>query len=174
MPSVFKRSLSQGALFGFFAGILFGSVEIVASGIQGIVVLQPMRYAAGVVLGETAFTLPPLPAAVIGIAVHLALSALFGLIYGWIMAGMPREIRSRWRTQAPLGAFYGFMLWLVNFQIIARIAYPWFLDTAHWPQFILHAVFYGLPLAYMFAEGQRKVLPEQEVPRTEPAEPVHQ
>ena len=89
--------------------------------------------------------------------VHLALSALLGLIYGLVNARLSPETETRWARQAGLGLLFGALVWLVNFQVVARLLYPWFLTTPQSVQLLLHALFFGLPLGLMYAAAERRV-----------------
>ena len=158
METKMKRGLKEGIEFGLIAGVIFGLVEILVSAMMGNPPLQPIRMFASVVLGETALQSTELGSVVvIGAVVHLALSALFGLIYGAINGALSRETETSWGRQAGIGLVFGVLLWFVNFQLIARAIYPWFLDTPQALQAALHAVFFGLPLALMYAAAERRV-----------------
>ena len=92
------------------------------------------------------------------------LSAAFGLIYCLITARTSETTKRSWGTQAGIGALYGMALWLVNFQIVARIAYPWFLDAPQTAQAMLHALFFGLPLGLAYAGAGRRLRPIRRAP----------
>lgn len=155
-----KPSAIVGAGFGLGAGIIFAMIEVAAAVMMGNPPLMPLRMFASVLLGQDALQAAPLGTAVLGGAVvHLGLSALYGLIFGLINAKLSAETQTSWGRQAGLGLLFGAMLWFVNFQIIARIFYPWFLTTPQFLQMTLHAMFFGLPLALMYAAANRRVRP---------------
>lgn len=152
-----KRGLKEGIGVGVAAGIVFALAEVVVSAIQGVPALTPFRMFASIVLGGEALTATSLGVAfVVGALVHLAISAFYGLIYGAMASSLSVDKRESYGTEAFLGAGYGLAVWFVNFQIIARIGYPWFLDTSQLLQAILHAAFYGAPLAIFYAGAERR------------------
>ena len=117
-----KRSAKVGSGFGLIAGVVFALMEVVGAVLMGNPPLMPLRMFASVLLGQSALEAASLGTAVlVGTVVHLGLSALYGLIYGLINARLSAETQTNWGRQAGLGLLFGAMLWLVNFQIIARI-----------------------------------------------------
>ena len=151
------RVLSQGMGYGLIAGLVFGTVEIIGSAAMGNPTLMPIRMFASVLLGQEAFSETVWRGwfVALGLGVHFGLSALFGLIYSAIESRMSVEGRTSWGRQSAVGLLFGAAIWLVNFQIIARIFYPWFLETPQFLQLALHAVTFGLPLGLMFAAAER-------------------
>lgn len=157
MSDIARRGAREGIAFGLIAGILFAAAEIVASVLHGGSPLMPIRMFASILAGSAALNTGLLGTTVLwGGLIHIGLSVCFGLIYGLINARLSTETETRWGRQAWLGLTYGAMLWLVNFQIIGRYLFPWFLTTAPFLQMVLHAVFYGLPLALMYAAAERR------------------
>lgn len=153
-----RRSINEGVRFGLIAGLIFGLMEIVGAIVMGDPALMPLRMFSSVVLGQEAMMETGLgTAVVVGLIAHFAISALYGLIYGLVNARFTagRE-RTRYGSQAWIGLLFGLGVWLVNFQIIARFLYPWFLGTPQVLQAVMHAVFFGLPLAVMYAAGERR------------------
>lgn len=154
-----RKILKEGAGLGLIAGLLFAIVEMLASAAMGAPAWMPLRMFASVVLGQDALTTTSLgTAVVVGTITHLVLAALFGFIYGLLCSGLSSESRTNTARQSALGLLFGTALWLVNFQIIARLAYPWFLDTNQVAQWLMHALAYGLPLGLMLAGSERRVL----------------
>lgn len=167
MATEIRRSAANGAGCGLLAGVVFGVMEILGAAVTGMPPLQPLRMFASVLLGEDALRATPMGlAALIGIVVHLALSAAFGVIYGLVNGALSARLRTSFARESVLGLLYGLALWIVNFQIIARIGYPWFLETPQFLQAVMHAVFYGLPLALMYVAGERRVRVLRPVPGT--------
>lgn len=153
-----KRGLREGVELGIVAGIVFGAMEIIASAAMAQPALAPLRMFASVVLGEQALSEVPLAtAAVVGVITHLVLSGLFGLVYGFITSQLSAQTQTSWGRQAAEGMLFGLAVWFVNFQIIARLFYPWFLEAPQFLQALMHAIFYGLPLALMYAAVERRV-----------------
>ncbi|RJP74660.1 MAG: hypothetical protein C4524_12635 [Candidatus Zixiibacteriota bacterium] len=175
MATVSNRTLSRGAWYGLLAGIIFMIMEMVGAAIMGMPVFMPLRMFASVLLGQTALTGMSLGTAVfLGLIIHLLLSAVFGFIYGLINIGLPPAHRASMGSQAVIGFGYGLLLWFINFQIIARMIYPWFLETPQFMQAMMHALFYGLPLGLMFAGTMQRTEMAVSTPpprRREPVEP---
>jgi len=160
MRTAVVRSAKEGLGFGIIAGLVLAIAEMCAAGIAGYPPLAPYRFAASLVYGARGLDATPLNTAIaVGAIVHLVLSALFGLIYGAINSRASVSTRVRTDRQAAEGLLFGAALWLVNFQLIARAGFPWFLGTSQLIQLAMHAVFYGLPLGLMYAAAERRVHP---------------
>ena len=163
-----KRTTAEGALSGVGAGAIFGLAQTVAAVAMGSSAILPWRLFSSVVLGSGALVeTAPAVALVVGVLVHLILSAAFGALYGYLLERLPVERRENLTTQAMWGMGFAFVLWLVNFQLIARVLYPWFLETHQGLQFLLHAAFFGLPLGLLFAAAERRArVPQRPRPLT--------
>lgn len=152
-----RRGIKEGIGFGLIAGVIFAIVEVVAAGAMGDPPLMPLRMFASVILGQAALeTFSVATAVVVGGITHLVLSAIFGLIYGLINSRLSAETQTGWAWQSGLGLVFGAAIWLVNFQVIARLLYPWFLTTPQFLQMLMHAMFFGLPLGLMYAAAERR------------------
>lgn len=154
-----SRLIREGIQYGVAAGVLFAVVEAIAAAAMGQPALRPFRLFASVIVFRDALTWSGGLALVVGALVHLVLSALFGAIYGGVLAGLGRGARESAGAGAALGVIFGFALWLVNFQVIARVLYPWFLDAPQAMHAVLHAVFYGLPLGVLVGAAERRPIP---------------
>jgi hypothetical protein len=76
----------------------------------------------------------------VGLVTHLTLAMLFGIGFA-ILAG--RLVRSNSMLVGG-GIAYGLLLYVVNFQVFGRTAFPWFTDAMGPPQgfeVFIHAVF---------------------------------
>ncbi len=153
------RVLGEGLGYGVAAGVIFGAAEMVISASMGVSPVVPLRMFASVVTGQGALTADTVAILAVGVVTHLALSALFGLIFAVLVAGLFRGSIGRLGAQAALGLAYGALLYAVDFQVIARIAYPWFLDVPQLQALIKHALFFGLPLGLMLGITERAVRP---------------
>lgn len=161
-----KRTVGEGIGFGILAGIVFAMMEMVGAAIMGNPPLMPFRMFASLAMGAEALeTTAAATAFFVGAAVHLGLSAVYGLIYTSVSAQLTPQARTSWGRQAGIGLAFGVALWLVNFQVIARFWFPWFLDAPQLPQAMMHAVFFGLPLGLMCAGAERRALPSPAVAR---------
>ena len=161
------RALKEGVGFGVIAGILFAIASMIVAAAGGQPAAEPLRNAASVVLGSDALVSMSGGTLLTGIVVHVVLSAIFGAVYGLFDGALSRDLRSSYGWQAGLGLVFGVALWLVNFQIIARVVYPWFIDQNQLVAAAMHAVFFGLPLGLMIAASERIVFlpPRTTAPR---------
>ena len=152
-----RRGVREGIGFGLVAGVMFAIVEILITGLMGGAPLMPLRLFASILMGQDALYATTTGTVVLGALVHLVLSGLFGLFYGLVNAGFTSRTQTHWGRQAVLGLAFGALLWFVNFQIVARIAYPWFLESPQLLQLLVHALAFGLPLALMYGGAERRV-----------------
>lgn len=153
-----RRLSREGVLFGIVAGTIFLVMQIIVAALSGMPPLAPLRLFASVLLGRIALEAVTTGAALFfGIVVHLILSATYGLIYGVINGRLSTNSQRQTGRQAWLGLLFGLLLWALNFQILARLLYPWFLLVPQFPQVMIHAIFYGLPLGLMFASAERRM-----------------
>lgn len=147
-----RRAARDGVSFGLLAGILFLVAEMSASTLLGTAPSLPLRLFASVLIGPEAMQLATIESAVlIGTTVHLAFSALFGLVYGFVASRLSGGNGVRWGRQIALGLLFGALLWLLAFQVVGRLVYPWFLIPPQPFQLALHALFFGLPLSLLWA-----------------------
>jgi uncharacterized membrane protein YagU involved in acid resistance len=159
------RGVREGLGFGIVAGIIFAAMEMAGAAMMGNSAFMPLRSFASIVLGRSAMDTTSLGSVLlVGIIVHLALSAGFGLVYGLVNAMFSQKTETSWGRQVGPGLLFGAMIWLINFQMIARLAYPWFLAMPQFLQMLMHGMFFGLPLALMYAAAERRVQHAQQVP----------
>jgi hypothetical protein len=141
-----------GALIGLAAGVVFAMFEMVVADVRGEGFWMPIRMIGAIVLGKEA--LEPgygvTEAAVAGMTLHLALSALYGGVFGGL-AAFVRELRSSRPLLVGAAMAYGLALWLVNFYGIAPAAFPWFQDANPVVQFVAHAFVFGAVLGLALA-----------------------
>jgi len=144
---------TRGAVAGIAAGLIF----LVAN--MGWAVHDGKPAAAPLIDISTIFhtqdTPSPVTAAAfgpdnlaVGLVTHLTLAMLFGIGFG-LLAG--RLVRSNAMLLGG-GIAYGLTLYVVNFQILGRTAFPWFTDSMGPSQgfeVFIHAV-YGLLLVPFF------------------------
>jgi hypothetical protein len=165
-----ERNIGEGIGFGIVAGLTLLIANISASLAAGLGAMYPVRAAASVVYGGPAFDpsqLADANALVIGLGVHLALSAFFGSVYAMVMAWRSHETRTSWQRQAAFGLGFGLLVWFTNFQVVARAIYPWMLGDPQLEQALMHAVFFGLPMGVLYATAERRA------DLVEPAYQVH-
>ncbi len=144
----------MGAGYGIAAGVFFALAEIALSAAMGASPFLPLRMFASVLLGVQALTNVSLGIALVaGISVHLVLSGFYGALYGLLNTTLQPEVQKGYGPQVAMGVVFGIGLWLINFQIIARLIYPWYLELPQGIQASLHAVTYGAPLGALFARA---------------------
>jgi hypothetical protein len=151
---------------GLVAGIVFAMMEVAGAAMMGNPPLMPIRMFASVVLGRSALQGSLGTALIVGMIAHLALSAVFGVIYGALDARASEETKTSYRRQAGLGIAFGLAVWLVDFQVVARVLYPWFVGTPQFLQAMMHGIFFGLPLALVHVAAERRIHVHTPAPRT--------
>jgi hypothetical protein len=143
--------------YGFLCGLFFALSEMIACAIGRQPLALPWFYAASVVVGPRA-VLPGAPWAMglVGAAVHFALSGWFGLLYVGLTRGSSGPVRSNGGWQAGFGMLYGLLIWVFDFEFVARGLFPWLLRIPQFLQLALHVVFYGLPLGLLLGNVERR------------------
>jgi len=140
-----------GAGAGLFAGAVFAIMLVAAAAMNGQSPFLPLGMFASLLMGEGALhTLSSLPM-VVGTLVTITLSMIFGAIYGLLTGFLSPRTRADWAVEAVAGLGFGAALWLINFQVFARLLFPW---LASGPQLVLvvaHTLFYGVPLGLIQA-----------------------
>ena len=106
----------------------------------------PPRMMAGIILGSE--VVPP-PATfdvgimMAGLGVHLMMSIIFALILNAIVNNMS------FIWSLVVGAVYGYVLYLVNFYLIAEALFPWFQNATNWVTAFSHIAF-GIGAAWAY------------------------
>ncbi len=138
--------LARGAIAGTVGGLVFLLVTMFYVVHKGLPAVAPLLDISTIFRGsdkpvisqENMFA---------GLVLHQTLSLAFGIGFALVT----RLLRD-WRTLLVAGPVYGLMLYVVNFQILGRTAFPWFTNT-HGPnqgfEVLDHALF-GLVLVPFF------------------------
>jgi uncharacterized membrane protein YagU involved in acid resistance len=142
--------VARGVVGGLFAGALFIAATMWFADSTGGEAEGPLMMISTIVLGSDAMTNGTASAGV-GLAVHAVLSALFGIVFGFVAPAF--------RTNGTLllaGTAYGAALYLVNFQIFARLLFP-VLEMANQPfEVVVHVVFGTLlAMAFLSSDARR-------------------
>ncbi len=138
----------QGLIGGMAAGLVFAMFEMIMAAVLNgsSAFFMPLRMIGAIVLGKEALTssYSLLGAAITGVVVHMIMAAMFGLIVALALAALPAATRSPAMMIAAASVF-GFVLWLVNFYVLAPIGgWNWFPDkTNETMQFFAHTFFFG-------------------------------
>jgi hypothetical protein len=159
MSSDSRELLGRGAKYGLLVGLFFAIMEMIGAAAMGAPALSPWRAFASTILGQRALTQTSLGTAfIVGVIAHFALSAIYGMAYAYIISRVSPETRASLGREAAIGLAFGVGLYLLNFQVIARLIYPWFRHVNQTWQFILHTVFFGLPLGLLFGASERRTV----------------
>jgi hypothetical protein len=157
-------ALRVGAVGGIVAGIVFAVFEMVASAaMMGMdAFFMPLRMIGAILLGPAALApaYPLFGAIVAAVIVHMALSVIYGMVFTALVG---RISPASW--EVGLGAVYGFLLWIINFYLIAAVAFPWFLEAPPVVQFIGHTFFFGAVLGWYVWLTRRAATPAGSEPQ---------
>jgi tetrahydromethanopterin S-methyltransferase subunit G len=140
--------LGTGIIGGIVAGIAMAMVAMVWMLLAGQGFWRPMDVIASILLGEDTinpgFQMVP---ELVGMAIHMMLSAVFGLVFAFVVA------HTSWSSGAIVGAAtaYGLLLWIVNVVIIDANFIPAGLSLAPTPLMIVVHLVYGLVLGLVLA-----------------------
>lgn len=142
--------ITAGAVAGLVAGIIFAMFEMIVAWMMGNPFFGPLRMIGAIALGEEALqpTYSLLTAAAVGMMVHMAMSIIFGAIAGAIISAVT-TLQTSPAALIVATSVFGFLLWIVNFFIIAPAAFEWFTMTDNTVQFIAHTFFYGTALGLL-------------------------
>ncbi len=141
-----------GLVAGIVAGITFAMFEMIMAAVMGQGFFAPLRMIGAIGLGEGA--LPPQPSiglatvVPVGLIIHMALSMMYGAGFG-IVASAIGALRENRALLVGAATAAGFALWIVNFYVIAPIAFPWFAMANPVVQFLAHTFFFGAALGLL-------------------------
>lgn len=152
------RLLVLGIVGGVIAGIVFAMADMVmAVVVMGGSFFDPMRMIGAIVLGQAALdpSYPLLQAGLVGMMLHMMLSAVYGVVFVYLLA----VTRQLWASTGALlvyGSIFGLILWVANFLVVAPIAFPWFgMVNQFWLGFVAHTFFFGTVVGLYTARGVR-------------------
>src|ERR671922_1790038 len=117
------RRLVRGAVGGVAAGLVFVAVTMWFAHSTGGKAEMPLRMISTIVKGDQAMAAGTTSPALGGV-VHVVLSALFGMVFA---LAVPRFRTNG--TVALAGTAYGVALYVVNFLLLAPLAFTTFLDA---------------------------------------------
>lgn len=141
---------ASGALGGVIAGSIFGLAQVIAAILQGHSAWAPLQAIAALLLGPATLQAPNLSPAVVvtAIGVHYGLSVVFGIALA-VVSMSTVAVGTSLGGAVVAGMVWGFAIWLVNFFLIAPVAFEWFTNENRAVQLVLHVLFYGAPLGYV-------------------------
>jgi uncharacterized membrane protein YagU involved in acid resistance len=148
-------ALTQGAIGGIVAGIVFAAFEMIASAAMmgPEAFFMPLRMIGAIALGPAALepTYSLWGAGLAGLVVHIVLAVIYGAVFALIFGGLRSPA-----VDIAVGAAFGLALWLINFYVIAPVMFPWFTEANPMVQFIAHTFFFGAVLGwYMWSARHR-------------------
>ncbi|MEX0914110.1 MAG: hypothetical protein WDZ57_04075, partial [Demequina sp.] len=110
----------RGAVGGLVAGVIFGVLQMWYLADAGMPATTIIHMIATIVQPEELFYAGE-TSAVVGWAVHISLSLIYGAFIGLVSA----ELRSN-VTRVSLALFYGLCIFIFNFLVLAPFFYPVF------------------------------------------------
>ncbi len=135
----------QGAIGGVVAGAMMAVAEMVWSAAAGMGFWMPLQMMASVPIGKMPPEIGLGTAIPLGMMTHMVMSMMFGIVFAIVVYAVP-ALRSR-ATLLASATVYGFMLWAMNFFIVAPIlGRPWFAESDSVQQVVSHAMFFGTVL----------------------------
>ncbi len=149
------RWVIAGLVGGIIAGIVFAMFEMIVAAIMGDGFFAPLMMIGAIVLGQGALPMPEPTIGLttivpVGIAVHMVLSMIYGVVFGAVASSVGFLRNNRWALIGAVTVF-GFALWIVNFYVVAPILFPWFLMANPVVQFLAHTFFFGTALGLVLA-----------------------
>lgn len=158
-----RQPVAQGIVLGILAGIVFLSADMVMNSMLGTPFFRLLRLISSVVLDKReldpsySFT----AVVTVGLIIHVALSGLYGLIFGFVASWSAGSLATS--SLLVYGSLFGFLLWLVNFYLIAPVAFPQFTQiNQFWNGFVAHTFFYGTVLGWYLSLVRPRRLDIQE------------
>jgi hypothetical protein len=138
---------------GLIAGLVFVMLEMLLVWlVHGQSPWGPPRMIAAMALGQE--VLPPpadfsAKAVAVAMAIHLPLSAFYGVAIGALVRRLPLGIA------LAMGLVVGLGLYGLNFHLIAPATFPWFVDAQNWVSAFSHAIF-GMVAAAAYVALRRE------------------
>lgn len=141
---------ARGAAGGAVAGVAFGAANMWYASSTRMPADMPLRMIATIVQGEGALaagTAQP----VLGGVVHMVLSVAFGVVLALLAHRVPSDA-----GRAALGVAYGVALYLVNFLVVAPLAFPVFRDANQPFELVVHVVFGSVAVLFLLGADRAR------------------
>ena len=142
--------LVRGVLGGLIAGMIFAVATMWFVTSIGLPARTPLLMISTIVLGDDAMATGEADSS-IGLIVHVMLSIAYGIVF----ALLARRLRTNGDV-ALAGLLYGGLLYLVNFQILARVAFGTFRMANQPFEVTVHLVFGALLGLAFYSSGPRR------------------
>ena len=133
----------RGAVGGAVAGVVFGAANMWYASSTGMPSVMPLKMIATIVQGEGALA-DGSASPVLGAVVHMVLSVAFGVGLGVLLHRVAADA-----VRAAVGLVYGLALYLVNFLVVAPIAFPVFRDANQPFELVIHVVFGAVAVLFL-------------------------
>jgi uncharacterized membrane protein YagU involved in acid resistance len=152
------KIVRQGIGYGIVSGIIFAMGEMFINLFMGKDFFGPLRLIGSMVLGAQALmpSYSLLAAGIVGLMVHMMMSAIFGLIFFALLTVFKRRSAST-PSLLVYGSIFGLLLWVVNFLILAPLFFPQFgMVSQLWNGFFAHTFLYGTMIGLFAALSKPK------------------
>lgn len=147
--------VTRGVAAGLFGGFAFLIANMFYADAHGKPAVGPLL-SISTIFHHQQMPMMSAQNVVIGLVLHISLSMLFGVVFG-LAVGVLRSMLAKPMLGTPMlivGALvYGLVLYVVNFQILARAFFGWFVNPKGPNQVFelwIHPVAYGLFLVPFF------------------------
>ncbi len=140
-----------GVIGGIVAGIAFAMFEMVMAAVLNgsDAFFMPLRMIGGIGLGASALdpSTSLLAAGAAGLAIHMVLSMMYGLVVAGVLAQVGTLARST-ASILMVSSLAGLALWIVNFFVLAGLfGWSWFPASQNVAvQFVAHTFMFGTVL----------------------------
>lgn len=142
--------LTRGAVAGLAGGVLFILANMWFATTHGKPAVAPFLAISTIFRGSSMPVMSPVDV-IAGLTVHLGLSIVFGMVFALLVGVLGLSRRPAMLPVA--GIVYGLVLYVVNFQILARIFFPFFVNAKGPNQLFelwIHPIAFGLVLVPFF------------------------
>jgi hypothetical protein len=143
----------HGSIAGLIAGLVLGLTTVIVSVLLTGSASGPFRFAAAFFAGPDALDSDfPLSAALLlGIAIHFALAAAFGVVFVGLLA-LTYQLSARAWLLVLYGSIFGFAIWEIDFLVAVPTFFPFLVGridfaTQLWNGVLSYTCIYGPVLA---------------------------
>lgn len=143
----------HGSIAGLVAGLVLGVTTVIGSVLLTGSASGPFRFAAAFIAGPDALDSDfPLGAALLlGIAIHFALAAAFGVVFVGLLA-LTYQLSARAWLLVLYGSVFGFGIWEIDFLVAVPTFFPFLIGridfaTQLWNGVLSYVFIYGPVLA---------------------------
>ncbi|GAA2379071.1 hypothetical protein GCM10010404_39270 [Nonomuraea africana] len=144
--------LTRGAIGGLVSGMVFaGATMWFSSTMPNGKAEMPLHMIASIVQGGKEAIMAGQTSVGVGLAVHAALSIVFGVVFGLVTPMLRTN-----GTVALVGTVYGGLIYVVNFLILSPLLFPVFGDANQPFELFAHLVFGTLLSFSFYGSGVRR------------------